>query len=143
MIKWWLELDTSQAESIHDITCKCGGDVVIRHNTLRDLLVEKCHQAHLSVQIEAGNVLTTDHSHTWPADLLVANWASGRAAAFDISVTSPLYTLTFLKAGVPAGCAALAAEERMHVANDAKCHELGWICVPLVTEYKVLGAVKL
>ena len=33
-----------------------------------------------------------------------------------------------------AGCAALAAEERKHMANDAKCHELGWIHVPLVIE---------
>ena len=33
-----------------------------------------------------------------------------------------------------AGCAALAAEERKHVANDAKRHEPSWICVPLVTE---------
>ena len=33
-----------------------------------------------------------------------------------------------------AGCAALAAEERKHEANGAKCHEPSWICVPLVTE---------
>ena len=59
---------------------------------------------------------------------------AGRAAAFDISVTSPLNTLTLMEARVSAGYAALAAEERKHVANDAKCHELGWICVPLVTE---------
>ena len=36
--------------------------------------------------------------------------------------------------GVSAGCAALAAEDWKHVANDAICCELGWICVPLVTE---------
>ena len=43
--------------------------------------------------------------------------------------------------GVSAGCAALAAEERKHVANDTKWHELGWICVPLVTEsYGVWGS---
>ena len=74
-------------------------------------MAETCRQAHLSVQMEAGNDLTTDHSHTRPADLLVANWATGRAAAFGISVTSPLNTLTLMEAGVSAGCAALAAEE--------------------------------
>ena len=105
-IKWWLGLETSQGsqcalcpENIldplghHAITCKHGGDVAIQHNTLRDVLAETCRQAHLSVQIEAGNDITTDHSHTWPADLLVTNWASGRTAAFDISVICLLNTL--------------------------------------------------
>eukprot|EP00731_Ephydatia_muelleri_P021751 Em0014g342a len=30
--------------------------------------------------------------------------------------------------------AALATEGRKHRANDAKCGELGWLCVPLVAE---------
>ena len=28
----------------------------------------------------------------------------------------------------------LATEDRKHRANDAKCGELGWLCVPLVAE---------
>ena len=35
-----------------------------------------------------------DHSHTHPADLLLSNWATGKTAAFDTSVTSPLNALT-------------------------------------------------
>ena len=117
-IKWWLGLDTSQGSQCalcpgialdplghHAITCKRGGDVVTCHNTLRDVLAEICHQAHLGVQVEAGNDLTADHSHTHPADLLLTNWATGKTAAFDISVTSPLNTLTLLEAGVSAGSA--------------------------------------
>ena len=46
-----------------------GVIVVARHNTLRDVLAERCHRAHLGVQVEAGNDLTADHSHTHPADL--------------------------------------------------------------------------
>ena len=146
-IKWWLGLDTSQGSQCalcpdnaldplghHAITCKRGGDVVTRHNTLRDALAETCHRAHLSVQVEAGSDLTADHSHTRPADLLLTNWATGKTAAFDVSVTSPLNTLTLLEAGVSAGSAARATEDRKHKANDAKCDELGWLCVPLVTE---------
>ena len=108
--------------------------MVTRHNTLRDVLAETCHRAHLSVQVEAGSDLTADHSHTRPADLLLTNWATGKTAAFDVSVTSPLNTLTLLEAGVSAGSAARATEDRKHKANDAKCDELGWLCVPLVTE---------
>ncbi|KAL5487053.1 hypothetical protein EMCRGX_G019610 [Ephydatia muelleri] len=146
-IQWWLGLDTSQGSQCalcpgialdplghHAITCKRGGDVVTRHNTLRDVLAEICHRAHLGVQVEAGNDLTADHSHTRPADLLLTNWATGKTAAFDISVTSSLNTLTLLEAGVSAGSAAQATETRKHMANDAKCNELGWLCVPLVAE---------
>ena len=108
--------------------------MVTRHNTLRDVLAKTCHRAHLSVQVEAGSDLTADHSHTRPADLLLTNWDTGKTAAFDVSVTSSLNTLTLLEAGVSAGSAARATEDRKHKANDAKCDELGWLCVPLVTE---------
>eukprot|EP00731_Ephydatia_muelleri_P033457 Em0030g14a len=37
-------------------------------------------------------------------------------------------------AGRTAGSAAVAAELRKHSANDAKCSELGWTCIPLVAE---------
>ena len=33
-----------------------------------------------------------------------------------------------------AGYAALATEGRKHRANEAKCGEHGWLCVPLVAE---------
>ena len=118
----------------HATTCKRGGDVVVRHNTLRDVLAETCHRAHLGIQVEAGNDPTANHSHTHPADLLLTNWTTGKTAAFDISVTSPLNTHTLMEAGVSAGSAALTSEGRKHRANDAKCEELGWLCVPLVAD---------
>ena len=78
-IKWWLGVDTSQGSQCalcpgnaldplghHATTCKHGVDVVVRHNTLHDVVAEKCHRAHLGVQVEAGNDLTADHSHTHP-----------------------------------------------------------------------------
>ena len=57
----------------HALTCTHGGDVVTRHNKLRDTLAGTCRRAHLSVKVEAGNSLTHDHSHTRPADILVPN----------------------------------------------------------------------
>ena len=70
--------------------------MVSRHNKLRDVLAESCRRAHLGVQVEMGNNLT-NHSHTRPADLLVPNWVLGKAAAFDLSVTSPLNPTTLLE----------------------------------------------
>ena len=46
-------------------------------------------------------------------------------------MTSPLNPSVILEAGVTA---ATAAELRKHSANEGKCSELGWACIPLVVE---------
>ena len=83
---------------------------------------------------EAGSGLGRDLLHTRPANILASNWLCGKPAAFDLSVTSSLNPFLLSEAGLTAGSAAVAAELRKHSANDAKCSELGWTCVPLVME---------
>eukprot|EP00731_Ephydatia_muelleri_P029404 Em0020g1048a len=68
------------------------------------------------------------------ADILIPHWCMGKPAALDLSVTSPLNPLTLLEAGVTAGAAAKATEERKLKANTGKCADLGWVCVPVVAE---------
>ena len=41
---------------------------------------------------------------------------------------------TTVRGCATAGSAALAAEQRKHNANDVKCSQLGWKCVPLAVE---------
>ena len=66
-IRWWLGLNTSDASPCpfcpelvldplghHAASCRHCRDVVTRHNLLRNIFVEFCHQAHLSVRVEAG-----------------------------------------------------------------------------------------
>ena len=114
-IKWWLGLDVSEGSPCalcpgstldhlghHAVTCKYGGDVVTRHNMIRDILVETCHQAHIAVKVEVGNNLSRDHSKTHPADILLPNWFLGRTAALEVSITSPLNPVILLEAGVSA-----------------------------------------
>ena len=126
------------AQVVHLITVATmqlpGGDVVSRHNRIRDILVETCRRAHIGVKVEVGNNLSRDHSKTRPADILLPNWFLGRTAALDVSITSPLNPVTLLEAGVSATAAAQATEARKHQANDPKCSELGWVCVPMVVE---------
>ena len=118
----------------HAVTCKKGGDVVTRHNRLRDVFVDFCHQAHLGVHVEVGSNLTPDGSRSRPADVLVRDWITGRFAAFDFTVSSPLSVASLNQACITSGFAALSAETRKHKANDPKCSELGWVCVPLAVE---------
>ena len=58
----------------------------------------------------------------------------GKPGALDLSVTSPLNPLTLPEAGMMAGAAAKAMEERKLKANGSKCADLGWACVPVVAE---------
>ena len=57
-VKWWLGMDVSFGSCCphcpdhrldplghHALTCKHGGGVVLRHNSLRDVFVEFCHRA--------------------------------------------------------------------------------------------------
>ena len=69
-----------------------------------------------------------------PADVLIPNWELGKPAAIDHCVTSPLNSGTLQVACVPPSSAAMQAEQRKHHSNDAKCGELGWVCIPLVVE---------
>ena len=67
-------------------------------------------------------------------DVLVRDWAQGRPAAFDITVTSPLTPAILAEASRRVGAVAESAENRKHTAKDPKCAELGWRCVPLAVE---------
>ena len=124
----------------HALSCRRGGDAVLRHNQLRDIFVDFCHKVNLSVEVEAGSTLTPDHSRSRPANALVSNWTDGIPTAFDITVTSPLTPVSLHEASVTPGTAALLAERRKHQANDPKCHMLGWKCTPLAVEsYGIWG----
>ena len=147
-IKWWLGLNTSPGSppcalcpehpldplGHHAVTCKRGGDAISRHNKLRDVVLQTCHRACISAKAEAGSGLGHELRNTRPADILASNWLSGKPAAFDLTVVSPLNPTFISEAGRTAGSAAVAAELRKHSANDAKCSELGWRCIPLVAE---------
>ena len=106
--------------------------MVSRHNRLRDVLLESCRLACLGPQVEAGSGLRHEGHTTRPADILIPHWDLGKPAALDLTVTSTLNS---------SGSAALAAEVRKHNANDAKCSELGWSCIPIAVEaYGCWGA---
>ena len=73
---------------------------------------------------------TRSHSPSWCA----SEGLDTKPAAFDITVTSPLTPAILAEASRRVGAAAEAAENRKHTANDPKCAELGWRCVPLAVE---------
>ena len=61
-----------------------GGDVVSRHNQLRDTFVQTCRFAGVSASIEAGSGLGHEHLHTRPVDVLLPNWVCSKPAALGL-----------------------------------------------------------
>ena len=92
-IKWWFDIPVAQGQSCtqcnaaldayghHALCCKLGGEVVSRHNKLRDIFNDFRHRACLAPQLEMGG---WSREHTRPADVLVPNWVLGKSAAFDL-----------------------------------------------------------
>ena len=144
ILKWWLGLPLTpestpcplchhnmDAWGHHMLTCRSGGDVITRHNQLRDCIADFCHKACLSPQIEKGSgILPKDQSR--PADILVPNWSLSRPAAFDIKVINPLNLQFIQEAAQTCGHAAEMGEEAKHSRNDEACALRGWSCIPLV-----------
>ena len=116
----------------HALSCKNGSNVVSCHNRIRDTLFEFCQRAGLGVQLEAGSSLGHEARQTRPADVLIPNWELGKPAAIDLCVTN---SDTLQVACVTPSSAAMQAEQRKHHSNDAKCGELGWVCIRLVVEW--------
>ena len=58
----------------------------------------------------------------------------GKPAAFDLTVVSPLNSNTLNEVGATGESAARKAEACKHNANDHKCREPGWVCIPLAVE---------
>ena len=146
-LRWWLGLDMSEGSQCplcldialdplghHAASCRHGGDVVAWHNRLRDIFANFCRWAQLSVRVEVGYGLARDHINSRPADILVLGWDRGKPAAFDVRVISPLTPVSLNNASALVGAAAYAAECRKHAANDIRCQELGWLCIPLAVE---------
>ena len=83
----------------HAVTCKFGGNVVSRHNHLRDTFVQTWRFAGVSASIEAGNGPGHVHLHTRPADVLLPNWVCSKPATLDFTVVSPLGLTHIVEAG--------------------------------------------
>ena len=58
----------------HALSCKHGGDVVSRHNKLRDIFSDFCQRACLGPRLEMGCGVGFTNSQFRPADVLVPNW---------------------------------------------------------------------
>ena len=67
-LQWWLGHDLSMGSLCplcpdtaldplghHAVTCRRDGDIVMRHDWLRDIIIDFCQSAHLGAKVEVGS----------------------------------------------------------------------------------------
>ena len=104
----------------HAVTCRHGGDKVIRHNLQRDVVADLSHRAHPRVGVEKGGAVIIAIL-TRVTRILIAGWDRGKPVALDIAVTSPLTPAILGKSSQMVGAAAFATEARKLLSNGPRC----------------------
>ena len=72
----------------HAACCKMNGDLVVRHNRLRNLLSRIADEGQLSPVLEKKGILRDEFSGRRPGDVTIANWKDSKGLAIDVAVTS-------------------------------------------------------
>ena len=96
------------ANGIHGVNCKKSGDMIGRHNAVRDYLAAQCRTAQLSPRTEVGD------NNLRPGDVFLPRWAGIRPAAIDVSVVNPLKAGSVAKSAKEQGATAIKAAEEKH-----------------------------
>ena len=122
----------------HAVACHGRGDVIARHNRIRDRIASACSAANLSPVTEKRNLIVENNSR--PGDVYLLSWKSGQSAALDITVTSSLQPNIITYAAEKSGYAIEAAEDRKYAQYENSCAQQGILFVPLAIE--VLGCLS-
>ena len=124
----------TEADSMvdHLVTCRGNGDMICRHESLRDVLFSAAQSAALAPKKEVPSLAPGSSSR--PADVFLPCWKRGRSAALDVTVVSPVQQLTINNAAVTQGYTIAVAEERKRRLHDNNCHQSGISFIPLVFE---------
>ena len=72
----------------HAVACHGLGDLISRHDRLRDKVFSACKAANLSPVCEQKNLIPETNSQ--PGDVYLPCWSAGQPAALNITINSPL-----------------------------------------------------
>lgn len=75
---------------LHSLTCKSKGDIIARHNAVRNVIYNYCKAAGLTAKLEKANILGDHTDKRRPADVFIYNFSLNSDHCLDIAITSPL-----------------------------------------------------
>ena len=142
-MKWWLGMNTSQGSQC----ALCPGNALNLWDIMPPLVsvavmwwYDTTPFVMFWLKHATGPILASKWKLSMTPQPIIATpilltfcWLTGQQAR-QLPLISPLNTHTLMEAGVSSGSAAHASESRKHRTNDAKCKELGWLCVPLIAD---------
>jgi hypothetical protein len=74
----------------HAICCTTNGDLIVRHNRLRDLVDNIAREGHLSPIMEKKGILgESKKPGRRPGDVTIPLWCEGKGLCVDVAVTCP------------------------------------------------------
>jgi hypothetical protein len=125
----------------HSRRCCAGGDRVIRHNGIRNIIFNLCCRAGLRPEVEKSGLLlparpSDTASQRRPADIYLPCWTGGLPAALDFAVTAPQrQDIVGEAARTPLAAAkAYSQTKRSHLATQEACEAQSIRFLPMVCE---------
>ena len=116
----------------HYVMCKGLGDIIWRHDNLKEVIFSAARSAALAPRKEIPALVPGSNSR--PADVYLPIWERGASAALDVTVISPLQKLTINQSAVTQGHAITVARTRKFAAHGEACRGAGVVFIPLVVE---------
>ena len=75
----------------HAICCTSTGDLIVRHNRIRDLVDKFAREGQLSPVLEKKGILGESLAPgRRPGDVTIPIWCEGKGLCVDVAVTCPL-----------------------------------------------------
>ena len=124
--------DAADSLGDHQVGCGGNGDRIYHHDALRHALFSAAQSAALGPRKEVRALIAGSCSR--PGDIFLPHWCGGRSAAMDVTVISPLQSLTLAGAASVKGHALQVAEDRERAAHNANCAAAGVVLLPIVVE---------
>ena len=126
------KFDAADSLGDHEVGCGGNGDRIHRHDALRDALFSAAQSAALGPRKAVPALIAGSRSR--PANIFLPNWCGGQPAALDVTVISPLQSLTLAGAASVKGHALQVAENRKRAAHNANCAAAGVVFLPIAVE---------
>ena len=115
----------------HAVSCHGRGDIISRHDRVRDIVMTACSPANLSPVCEQKH-LPENKSRT--GGVYLPSVIAGQPAALDVTIKSPLQASLVSDAARTCGFAITLAEDRKIGHYYQKCSNMGIPFIPLALE---------
>ena len=116
----------------HILSCHGRGDIISRHDRVRDTIMAACLSANRSPVSEQEHLLPENNSR--PGDVYLHSFIAGQPAALDVTITSPLQASFISDVSRTFDFIVALAEERKIRHNYQKCSEMCIHFIPLALE---------